>query len=49
MQPSSLTLPDRRREFLAGEHWDRAAVKEALDLLESVYRLNRKNIRFRHK
>jgi hypothetical protein len=43
-----LTLPNGEREHIGGDKWTRFHASQALDLLESVYGLNRKNIRFRH-
>ncbi len=41
-----LTMPDGRREVFQVETWDRSASKAALDLLEYVYLVKRRNIRF---
>ena len=43
-----LTLPNGQWESVQGEVWDKQLASEALDLLESVYGLDRKNIRFDH-
>ena len=41
-----LTLPHGGRERIEGETWTRETARRALDLLESVYHLPRRNIRF---
>lgn len=43
-----LTMPNGSRECISGEKWTRAVASEALDLLEGVYHLPRRNIRFYH-
>lgn len=35
-------------ERVSGERWTRKVATEALDLLEQVYKLPRRSIRFRH-
>ena len=40
------TLPDGKRESLPGYKWGRDVASRALDLLEHVYGLTRRNIRF---
>jgi hypothetical protein len=42
-----LTLPWGDREYIEGETWTRETARRALDLLESAYRLPRRNVRFR--
>ena len=41
-----LTLPDGSRERINRDTWNRQAASEALDLLEHVYHLERRKIRF---
>lgn len=41
-----LTLPDGSRDRIERDTWDRKAATEALDLLENVYHLERRKIRF---
>jgi hypothetical protein len=44
-----LELPCGRREAVRSDgDWSRAAAKEALDVLSSLYGLDRRKIRFRH-
>lgn len=33
--------------MIISEEWNKATVREALDVLEKVYKFNRKNIRFK--
>lgn len=40
-------LSKKVRERINKENWNRKAATEALDLLEKVYGLNRKNVRFK--
>ena len=35
-------------EFVRAEEWNRTAATEALDVLQYVYKVNRKTIRFQH-
>jgi len=37
------------RERIAGERWNRYVASDALNLLESVYGLTRRNVRFSHR
>ena len=41
-----LTLPSGGHEFVHGDTWNRQTAKDALDVLEHVYRLKRSSIRF---
>ena len=41
-----LTLPDGSRERINSATWNRKAAAEARDLLEHVYHLERRKIRF---
>jgi hypothetical protein len=41
-----INIPGVGREYVMGEYWTRAVAKQALDLLERVYHLKRRNIRF---
>ena len=43
-----LTFPDGNREMVFGESWGRKQAREALNICEYVYGLNRKNVRFVH-
>jgi hypothetical protein len=36
------------REFVKGETWGRREATEALDMLEALYHLNRRSVRFDH-
>jgi hypothetical protein len=36
-------------EFVRGDRWGRAQSKDALDLLEHVYGISRKKIKFQHR
>lgn len=44
-----LTMPDGSREFVPGETWTRATAAEALNLLEHVYHVPRRTVRFTHR
>lgn len=41
-----LTLPDGSRESVPCEAWSRRCATKALDIIENVYGLKRRNIRF---
>ena len=41
-----LTMPGGARERINREVWDRKAASEALNLLENVYHLPRRSVRF---
>jgi len=41
-----LTLPTGEREFIGGDTWTRKSASAALDLLERLYHINRRSIRF---
>lgn len=42
-----LTIPPKSsREFVVAEQWGRKEATEALDLLEYVYKIPRKSVRF---
>lgn len=41
-----LTLPDGSRESVPGESWTRKVASQALDLIESNYKVPRRKIRF---
>ena len=41
-----LTLPDGSREIVREATWNRKAASKALDLLERVYLIPRKSVRF---
>ena len=43
-----LTLPDGAREYVRGEVWNQETATEALNLLERVYGLARRSVRFVH-
>lgn len=43
-----LSIPYAGHEYIDGREWTRKTAKEALDLLEKVYHIPRKTIRFRH-
>lgn len=43
-----LTLPDGKRQSIMGDKWVRETSTIALDILERVYGLTRRNIRFIH-
>jgi len=41
-----LTLPNGTREFVSGDTWNRSKASAARDLLENVYHIPRRNVRF---
>jgi hypothetical protein len=36
-------------EYVRGEQWDKKVASEALDMLQHVYGISRKNVRFMHR
>lgn len=44
-----LQTPRGMLEVIAGETWNRAMAKEALDIYERLYKFKRSSIRFVHK
>lgn len=45
----TMTLPNNVRERVYSDKWDKETAKEALDICEKVYKMNRRNVRFIHK
>ena len=43
-----LTMPGGYREFVTGYRWTRRQAKNALDLAEHVYHMDRPRVRFVH-
>lgn len=43
-----ITLPDGRRFSLRGMDWTRALSTEALDIIQRLVNIRRRNVRFEH-